>query len=344
MGYITNLWITLLTVMHANNIQTCSVVKTLAPAYTLVDEAFLLQLFASCTVTTYSEQLDFESCVFLCQQDHECVAMYQEDDVCDMCRIHRSSVIISGDIAPILTMDYLQYYVSVEYLASATVEVVDNCSEVQESVLPNIVDSEYCLSLDGSETQGTRIYCHGTTTSNPLSYLTLPAGPEENFAVSNQNLFSRPHGRIEYIKIGIDLINMKIKAWDSTFAINNIINEDSSDWGNPVYGKAFSCGGIDNIDVAIGQMNIDLTGTGFYIPDSVTWNRRGHNSFVNMIIRNGQQVRAECSGNCGACVPSSNGGNRFETIEEQVIEVKYDRDLHQTACIPDKIVAFASGP
>lgn len=40
-------------------------------------------------------------------------------------------------------------------------------------------DGEYILVLSG---RNMSIYCHGMSTSEPKEYLTLPAGPEENYA------------------------------------------------------------------------------------------------------------------------------------------------------------------
>lgn len=53
-----------------------------------------------------------------------------------------------------------------------------SCLEVKK-YFKTTKDSEYNLVLGG---RSMSIYCHGMLTSEPKEYLTLPAGPQENYA------------------------------------------------------------------------------------------------------------------------------------------------------------------
>ena len=330
----------LLLVSYVSLTETCSLIKTLIPAYALRDKSTLPYLFAGCTVTSQAQQLDFETCVFLCQQANTCVAMHHEDEACKLCRVNGNDVnSMTIDVLieeGVDEHDQMHYFVFLEHLMNITIEVISDCEEVQ-SLLPNNQDAEYCMSLDGSATQGTRIYCHNLATSFPAAYLTLPAGSDENYSFTSHNRNLMPHGLIQYAKVGLDLRHMQINAWVATFATKNMTKEDGNKASNPypAYGKAFGCPQFGN-----GRLSINLTGAGFYIPDVVTWKNRGRTVTKIFSIRTSQEVKAECFGDCCGCVPSSDGNNLFGTREEQVITVQYDPELDSTACIPIWAVVF----
>ena len=88
-------------------------------------------------------------------------------------------------------------------------------------------------------------------------------------------------------------------------------------------------------------MSINLIATGFYIPDSVQWLLAAGGPVMNLEIRTGQEIGAECHGHCGGCVPSSDGTLTYRTIEGQTIEIRYDPNIDSTACTPDWAVDFA---
>ena len=60
--------------------------------------------------------------------------------------------------------------------------------------------------------------------------------------------------------------NMRINAWDETFAVREITNDGFSALSDayPALGKALSCS-----EQSKGSFSIDLRGTGFYIPNTV---------------------------------------------------------------------------
>ena len=114
-----------------------------------------------------------------------------------------------------------------------------------------------------------------------------------------------------------------------------MVNENIEYSSYPVFGKASSCDGLDE-----GRLNIDLTGTGFYIPDSVIWSPYWFNSFMTILERTNKRVSAVCTGNCGGCIPTQESW--FMTPEEQVIDIRYDHELDPTACIPVTVIDFTT--
>ena len=70
---------------------------------------------------------------------------------------------------------------------------------------------------------------------------------------------------------------MRINTWDDTFAIRTMTVDNEDQWSNPYpgFGKAWSCPNMDH-----GHMSINLIGTCFYIPDSVTWIAGGTYSHI----------------------------------------------------------------
>ena len=341
MEYSTIIHILILSLIsYLGIIETCSLNKTLTPAYALIDNSSLPYLFASCTITPEAQQMEFDECVFLCQQDETCVAMHHEDqNHCKICRTN-GNVVNSLTFAELRQSSFdeheqTQYFVALEYLMDIRIEVMHNCQDVR-SLLSTSQDGEYCLSIDRSPTDGTRIYCNGLDTTTPESYLTLPAGPDDNFSFTTHHS-NRQSGRIKYDKLGLDLINMRINSWDDTFANQNMTPGIGDPWINPypAYGKAWSC-----VTIGRGSFSINLTGTGFYIPDSVQWLPIEVNYGMNFEVRTGQEVVAECYGNCGGCVPSSDGDDEYRTPERQTIEVRYDTELDATACAPEWLAVF----
>ena len=70
--------------------------------------------------------------------------------------------------------------------------------------------------MDNTSTVGANIYCHNMDTCTPKEYLTLPAGPDENYSHTRKSTLY-PFGRLEYSKLGLDLENSVINSWDFTF-------------------------------------------------------------------------------------------------------------------------------
>ena len=329
-------WILLWEVMFLISYIECSSSKTLVySAHDSLNKTLLPHLFTSCTTEVY--YLDFAECASACVKDDKCMAMFHDEHNCGFYRAIESNVnsITSPDLVETIPGDqgHLRYFINFDYLDHIRVTMLSNCNEIQ-MLVPDALDGDYCLSIDGSDSQGRRIYCHGLDTSTPKPYLTLPAGPDDNYSFTTHNYKSA--GYMKYEKLGLDLLSMKINAWDQTFAIKNMAVDNNNPGINPypVYGKAWSCTGH-----AHGQARINLEGTGFYIPDSVQWVAAANNEGVNVMTRTEQVIRVECYGGCGGCVPSSDGSNAYG-INDQAIEVRYDPELEIQACTPDWVVVF----
>ena len=55
-----------------------------------------------------------------------------------------------------------------------------SCAEVKK-MWPGFKDDEYVIQMSSS-CNPVRLYCHGMNTATPREYITLPAGPDKNFA------------------------------------------------------------------------------------------------------------------------------------------------------------------
>ena len=79
------------------------------------------------------------------------------------------------------------------------------------------------------QASGQMIYCNGMDTFNPTEYLTLPAGPEQNFASTSKS--GQPQcmtGTVKFEKIGLDLdvnifVNSKIMKFICTILKHDLV-------------------------------------------------------------------------------------------------------------------------
>ena len=209
--------------------------KEMKPANALtnpIHRRHLPYLFARCTVTSLSESLEFSACFWRCQQEDTCVALHHEGYTCNICIQNDNNVnsLIASATSSVDVNMQKHYFVSMEHLNAINVEVLSDCDEVR-NLIPGSNDGEFYLSLNGSTIFGTSIYCHGLITVDPAPYLSLPAGPDENFSFTTHSRSSQ--GRIKYRKLGLDLENMRINAWDDTFTIRNMLVDNGDPWINP---------------------------------------------------------------------------------------------------------------
>ena len=194
-------------------------------------------------------------------------------------------------------------------------------------------DGEYCLSIAaGSHTAGARIYCHDMSSCSPREYLTLPAGPDNNYSETHKD-GACTTGQIKFEKIGLNLTTMMINSWDWTFSIQDVtIGATCVSYVYPFYGYAFTCyahGGV--------LISIDLTDTGFYIPDDVTWVEHGWTPHMANAVRTRQTFSADCGGNCGGCTPQYpgqlDGYYDSSVITDRVMPVAYDAAYDVNTCM-----------
>ena len=192
-------------------------------------------------------------------------------------------------------------------------------------------DGEYCLSIAaGSHTAGARIYCHDMSSCSPREYLTLPAGPDNNYSETHKD-GACTTGLIKFEKIGLNLTTMMINSWDWAFSIQYNVNMGEPCDSYPFYGYAFTCYAHGGVSTAI-----DLAGTGFYIPDDVTWAGVVYIPSIMNAVRTPQTFSADCGGDCGGCSPQYPGQlsnyHGSSVITDRVMPVAYDAAYDVNAC------------
>ena len=162
--------------------------KHMKPAYALFDSLHLRNLpylFERCTVTSVSESMNFSACFWRCQQEDACVAFYHEGKVCNICMTNENNVnsLTTNSNSTSDVQTWLHYFVSMEHLNAIDLTMLSNCGQVWNLVIGSI-DGENCFLLNGSVTQGTRIYCLELYTDTPREYLMLPVDPDDNYSLA----------------------------------------------------------------------------------------------------------------------------------------------------------------
>ena len=173
------------------------------------------------------------------------------------------------------------------------------------------------------------------TTCSPREYLTLPTGPTENYSTTQKlQTPNETYGTLTFNKVGLDLERKVILAGDWTFAndsgvhYGSVENQTILD-GYPLFGKAFACPEGD-----IGEMRVNLVGTGFFIPEFVINKPISIHFEVTVHVDTPHVKKIDCSGYCGGCilhdsrVPYESGTPALE----RVIPVQYDATLDQNTC------------
>ncbi|XP_035686690.1 uncharacterized protein LOC118422928 isoform X2 [Branchiostoma floridae] len=195
---------------------------------------------------------------------------------------------------------------------------VSSCSELK-SVDPASKDGEYTLHpFSTCQDISLRVYCHNMASERPEEFLTLPSGPEKNFANIYadrlrdnyggrcngplQDPYSKRAGTTKFNKIRIKFENSKVKVIrdDYTFASTNGYN-------NVPYGEAGDCYSWKQ-GCAKGTFSLDLTGTGLSLASNVHWVMEErypeYISINDMFISEDRTVAsARCGGWCGHCWP-----------------------------------------
>ena len=186
---------------------------------------------------------------------------------------------------------------------------IESCSKIHE-IDPAATDGEYKLWYP-SDAMYIKIYCHNMA-STPSEYLTLPAGGTSNFIYKGGG--GSAWGEVcrgSFSKVRLVLTSpLQIKREDIAFMatssstcspLNRLpVSTVSTDISG--FGGATSCN-----YAASGQFKIDLSGTFYKIPDTVSWRLKGHSEVMANYFKSsdGQIVSANCGGGCGFCNPSS---------------------------------------
>ncbi|XP_053667050.1 A disintegrin and metalloproteinase with thrombospondin motifs 9 [Anopheles marshallii] len=196
--------------------------------------------------------------------------------------------------------------------------VYRNCKDVQQK---HRTDGEYEMSLNGTMAM---IYCHKMATRSPVEYLTLPAGPRENYAIYNKRRAadanscqessrdwedeSINYGATHYRKIRINVNTLQVHTNDFEFTTSSGTKQPFGSAGD-CYSNTGHC--------PQGDLAINLTGTPFRIRPKTSWETAGVKSVMNFLVplkAPYQKVRARCGGYCGSCSVSRNSNLYLEPI------------------------------
>nr|XP_040220172.2 A disintegrin and metalloproteinase with thrombospondin motifs 9 isoform X3 [Anopheles coluzzii] len=183
--------------------------------------------------------------------------------------------------------------------------VYRNCNDARRK---HKTDGEYMMHVNGTKA---KIYCHGMATDTPTEYLSLPAGPTENYAIyinrraadankceNSQRDWadsSISYGATHYRKIRINVSTLQVHTNDFRFT-------NSSGKKQP-FGSAGDC--YSNTGrCPQGDFAINLKGTPFRIRPHTSWEKSGVHAVIKFLVPLQppyQKVRALCGGYCGSC-------------------------------------------
>ncbi|KAI8494032.1 hypothetical protein Bbelb_283790 [Branchiostoma belcheri] len=226
-------------------------------------------------------------------------------------------------------LSLLYFYVQVQYLLTMcflmsvpSLAVVGpdfkaaSCSEMKSS-FPASKDGEYTLHpFSTCEDVSLRVYCHNMASEQPEEFLTLPSGPENNFAnifadrLYNggqcdgqlQGPYARRAGTTKFSKIRIKFENSKVKVIRDDYTFASTVG-----YNNVSYGEAGDCYSSMQ-GCAKGTFKLNLTGTDLSLASDVHWvmdERYPDYLRINdMFISEERTVAsARCGGWCGHCWP-----------------------------------------
>ena len=212
--------------------------------------------------------------------------------------------------------------------------IFHSCADIKE-ILGVEEDGHYCLDIesdDGNDVSYTsvEIYCHNMNTSNPKEFITLPAGPDENFSkTSHPGYFA---GDMYFNKVAYDVAMNEIIAEDYTFArIENGYNQIIGH-GSPAYGVTFSCNLCRNVESS--KMKVNLTGTPFHLPIDMVYVTNGGGACEKEldILSSRQYVYAHCDGSCGGCLPDQMFSYSLHRLENPRMSVDVASSLYSFEC------------
>lgn len=194
-------------------------------------------------------------------------------------------------------------------------------------------DGEHKINIRGREVE---IYCHNMNSDDPVEYVTLRKGSQENYSLfysKRSNDMSKcengkgihdesiHYGTTRFNKVRININTLQIVDNDYEFA-HTVGEPQKFATGGDCYSNTGSC--------PQGDFFVNLEGTGFKIRPSMSWEANGTNSTIEYQIRVShqtanawlkpflnqlssqlekpyQKVRARCGGYCGTCRPSHRG-------------------------------------
>ncbi|XP_048580125.1 uncharacterized protein LOC5504243 isoform X2 [Nematostella vectensis] len=216
-------------------------------------------------------------------------------------------------------------------------------------------DGEYGVYLKAKCEGYTRIYCHGMNTDSPQEFISLLSGSQRNYAyihdymqpewnktecslIPGGNLYNQS-GLTNFTKVRVILgaNAVSIKADDFQFAtkIGNSVN----------YGVAGDCYSSTAENCRKGRFQIDLTGTGFRIKDTVHWQHIGSPSEIKNTLdidAERRSVYAECGGYCGECRPQGTIDLEMDTCTKEGVKPCFRPFGMDDRTIPDSDIRGSS--
>ncbi|KAI8500221.1 hypothetical protein Bbelb_217870 [Branchiostoma belcheri] len=197
-----------------------------------------------------------------------------------------------------------------------------SCLDVKSS-RRSAQDGEYTLyPLSFCGDTPFRVYCHNMSSDNPQEFLTLPAGPDNNFAHRygprlqwSGAIWYRCTGplfgywgeagytKFSKVRIAFEESKVRIIQDDHTFATTEGNNYIPYGTAGDCYSPTQGC--------AKGTFQVDLTGTELVLAPGVQWGMfatwPGELTINDMYISEDRKVAsARCGGWCGHCVPQGN--------------------------------------
>ncbi|XP_066288979.1 uncharacterized protein [Branchiostoma lanceolatum] len=191
-----------------------------------------------------------------------------------------------------------------------------SCSE-EKSLNQADEDGEYTLyPFATSKDVALRVYCHDMASGNPKEFLTLPNGPDENYAIVFSDRLAQgwrctgalqnPYGRagttkFSKLRIKFESSRVEVIRDDQTFAQTTGPNEVD-------YGHAGDCYSWEK-GCAKGTFKVDLTGTELALAPEVQWVMEERwpewLTIYDMSISKDRKVASgRCGGWCGHCWPA----------------------------------------
>ncbi|XP_078695714.1 A disintegrin and metalloproteinase with thrombospondin motifs 9-like [Branchiostoma floridae x Branchiostoma belcheri] len=240
-----------------------------------------------------------------CQPGHECKLGDEREDICP-------AGTASNDDRTMCVPCAAGEFSSAPGAASC--QGIDSCSDVK-SLLPRASDGEYTFRpFPTNKDVSLRIFCYNMASGNPKEFLSLPSGPNENFAhvypyrllTAEQcnGLTTRDYDyagttKFSKLRIKFDKSRIEVIRDDYTFA-------RTTDGRDIKFGHAGDCYSALQ-GCAKGKFKVNLTGTKLKLAN-VEWKLNEHwpqNLQISHMTKSddGKIASARCGGYCATCDP-----------------------------------------
>eukprot|EP00794_Sanderia_malayensis_P014925 gene14925-16467_t len=216
---------------------------------------------------------------------------------------------------------------------------INSCADIKRFGYGKF-DGEYLLYPIKSCSSPIKIYCHGMSGDSPQNYLTLPAGPINNFAMvydkrlrtEDRFLCNGPPASVTYSRAGTTRFHkIKINPRTLTIIRDDYTFADIDRDGRRIpFATAGDCFSANTSDCRRGQFMMDLSGTGLRVKSSVTWQVVSDKVGFRMqgfSNHNGVVIQSNCGGWCGHCQPKT-------PVQLELVHCQMKPDLCQAVQCP----------